>query len=233
MPRKITIPESCVDSEAEKKTPCVKHAEPCVKHAIIKPKRQITDAQREHLNKIRELAMQKKKELKEITLKSKLAKTVPRAELAAQYDNYMAQKSKTSVPKPKPRVDPEPESESESDSEVIVKKKGVLLAVNNLRDLEGDRAAGKRTLAARFGLTFARRENAALVLAPFVLGLPWLPLGYLWAFLLPLMTLPLACWLARACLAAHPHRSVNQLLAHAAALHASFGLLLSLALLLP
>ena len=104
MPRKIT----CVSSEA---------------NAIIKPKRQITDAQREHLNKIRELAMQKKKELKEITLKSKLAKTVPRAELAAQYDNYMAQKSKTSVPKPKPRVDPEPESESESEEEVIVKKK--------------------------------------------------------------------------------------------------------------
>ena len=95
MPRKITIPESCVDSEAEKKTPT---PEPCVSseaNAIIKPKRQITDAQREHLNKIRELAMQKKKELKEITLKSKLAKTVPRAELAAQYDNYMAQKSKT------------------------------------------------------------------------------------------------------------------------------------------
>ena len=122
MPRKIT----CVDSEAEKKTPCVSseaNAEPCVKHAIIKPKRQITDAQREHLNKIRELAMQKKKELKEITLKSKLAKTVPRAELAAQYDNYMAQKSKTSVPKPKPHVEPEPESESESEEEVIVKKK--------------------------------------------------------------------------------------------------------------
>ena len=116
MPRKITIPESCVDSEAEKKTPT---PEPCVKHAIIKPKRQITDAQREHLNKIRELAMQKKKELKEITLKSKLAKTVPKQELAAQYDNYIAQKA---TQKPKPRVDPEPESESESEEEVIVKK---------------------------------------------------------------------------------------------------------------
>ena len=122
MPRKITIPESCVDSEAEKKTPCVS-SEAVSSLAMIKPKRQITDAQREHLNKIRELAMQKKKELKEITLKSKLAKTVPRAELAAQYDNYMAQKSKTSAPKPKPRVDPEPESESESEEEVIVKKK--------------------------------------------------------------------------------------------------------------
>ena len=109
----------------------------------------------------------------------------------------------------------------------------VLLAVNNLRDLETDRAANKKTLAARFGLNFARRENAALVIAPFILGLAWLPLGYLWAFLLPLLTLPLAWWLARACLTATPDSQVNQLLAQAAALHAAFGLLLALAFLLP
>ena len=87
----------------------------------VKPKREITDAQREHLNKIRLLAMAKKAELKEITLKSKLAKTVPKQELAKQYDNYVAQKAVQAV-KPKPKPEPEPESEEEEEETIIVKK---------------------------------------------------------------------------------------------------------------
>jgi hypothetical protein len=92
---------------------------------VVKPKREITDAQREHLNKIRLLAMAKKTELKEITLKSKLAKTVPKKELAEQYDNYIAQKAVQAVTKqpaktPAPR--PEPESEEEEEETIIVKK---------------------------------------------------------------------------------------------------------------
>ena len=108
---------------------------------IVKPKRPISDAQREHLNKIRELAMKKKAELKEITLKSKLAKTVPKQDLAKQYDEYVENKVKTKKeevkkevvsdsepeviikkPKPKKKIVYVEESESEEE-EVIVKKK--------------------------------------------------------------------------------------------------------------
>ena len=82
MPRKINL---------EVETPVV---EPIT---VPKPKREITEAQREHLNKIRTLAMAKKAELKEITLKSKLAKTVPKQELAKKYDEYIAQKAVQAV----------------------------------------------------------------------------------------------------------------------------------------
>jgi hypothetical protein len=93
----------------------------------VKPKRQISDAQREHLNKIRELAMKKKAELKEITLKSKLAKTVPKQDLAKQYDEYVENKVKTKKEEVKKEVEVELSSSKKSstfeeEEEVIIKK---------------------------------------------------------------------------------------------------------------
>ena len=79
----------------------VYETEPVKNHKTepVKPKRQISEAQREHLNKIRELAMKKKAQLKEITLKSKLAKTVPKQDLAKQYDEYVENKVKLQTKK--------------------------------------------------------------------------------------------------------------------------------------
>ena len=51
----------------------------------------------------------------------------------------------------------------------------VLIAINNLRDLEEDRLSVKRTLAVRFGKTFSRVEITLLCLLPHVIGLWFWP----------------------------------------------------------
>ena len=68
-----------------------------------------------------------------------------------------------------------------------------ILVVNNVRDLETDRRAGKRTLAVRLGRERTRMLYAAmLVLAFLTAPLPWL-LGSMSAWLLlPLAGVPLA-----------------------------------------
>lgn len=51
----------------------------------------------------------------------------------------------------------------------------VLIAINNLRDIEEDTKTGKRTLAVRFGKFFARQEIFFLCWIPFVLGFLYWP----------------------------------------------------------
>ena len=50
------------------------------------------EKQKIHLENIRKKAMEKKRELKEITLKAKLMKLEPKIELAKQYDDYVNNK---------------------------------------------------------------------------------------------------------------------------------------------
>ena len=82
-----------------------------------------------------------------------------------------------------------------------------ILVVNNIRDADSDRAAGKRTLAVLLGRGGARIEYIALIVVayaiPFVL---WLGLGLRPTVLLPLLTLPLAVRLIRTVLKFSAHR---------------------------
>jgi hypothetical protein len=51
------------------------------------------EKQKVHLDSIRQMAMDRKKQLKEITLKSKLIKLEPKLDLAKQYDEYINNKN--------------------------------------------------------------------------------------------------------------------------------------------
>ena len=97
MPKKnsIDIPQDKILME-EELTP--EETQP-VQATLTKPKRQISDAQREHLNNIRAKALEKKAEMKEETLKAKLAKTIEKKELVKKYDEYTQEKEKEEVKK--------------------------------------------------------------------------------------------------------------------------------------
>ena len=73
---------------------------------LTKPKRQISDAQREHLNNIRSKALEKKAQMKEETLKAKLAKTLEKKELVKKYDEYAEKEKET--PKPPEKIETQP-----------------------------------------------------------------------------------------------------------------------------
>ncbi|MDD5088984.1 MAG: 1,4-dihydroxy-2-naphthoate polyprenyltransferase [bacterium] len=66
-----------------------------------------------------------------------------------------------------------------------------LLAVNNLRDLDSDRAAGKRTLAVRLGRRFAQWEFALCCILPFAVPVVLFFHGCTNPILLPILSLPL------------------------------------------
>ncbi len=108
----------------------------------------------------------------------------------------------------------------------------VMIAVNNMRDIVGDADANKRTMAVRFGMTFARMEVTFLILVAFMLNLYWFTRHEPLAALLPFAILPLATLLIRGVWAQQPGRVYNRFLGIAALLQILFGSLLGIGLLL-
>ena len=107
-----------------------------------------------------------------------------------------------------------------------------ILVVNNLRDIETDRRAGKRTLAVRIGEQATRLQYVLLILGPYALTpVLWAMDAGAWV-LLACGSLPIALILVRAVLSGTTGRSLNDILKRTALLHFAFGALLALGLLL-
>ncbi len=91
----------------------------------------------------------------------------------------------------------------------------VLIAVNNLRDIDEDRAAGKRTLAVRFGKRFARVEIAILCFLPLLMGTHWMHHSELTTYL-PMLTGILGFVIAKNVAETEPSPAYNKFLGLAA-----------------
>jgi 1,4-dihydroxy-2-naphthoate octaprenyltransferase len=108
-----------------------------------------------------------------------------------------------------------------------------ILVVNNVRDLDTDRRAGKRTLAVRLGRTRTRVMFAVILYLAYLLTpVTWIfgPLSP-WLFL-PWLTLPLAATIVRTVRNRTDGASLNEALARTGMLQLVFCMLLSAGLLL-
>jgi len=107
-----------------------------------------------------------------------------------------------------------------------------ILVVNNVRDFEGDRRAGKTTLVVRFGRSSGVREYGLLLLVSYAIPIVLYVLGWSSAWVcLPLLTLP---WALRLFRSVTNDRGValNQTLAGTAKLLSVFGVLLGIGIVL-
>ncbi len=103
-----------------------------------------------------------------------------------------------------------------------------ILVVNNVRDIDTDRRAGKRTLAVRLGRERARKLYLVLIGGAYpVLAIGLVAADGPGAAMIALLSAPLAIKPARAVLAATDGPTLNAALAGTGALLAAFSLLLA------
>jgi 1,4-dihydroxy-2-naphthoate polyprenyltransferase len=108
-----------------------------------------------------------------------------------------------------------------------------ILVVNNVRDLETDRRAGKRTLAVRLGRPRTRTVFGLMVYGAFLTApIPWIAGSLSPWLLLPLVLLPAAVELVRMVRTHTDGPTLNDALARTGLLQLGFCILLSVGLLL-
>ncbi|HEX2104193.1 MAG TPA: 1,4-dihydroxy-2-naphthoate polyprenyltransferase [Solirubrobacteraceae bacterium] len=108
-----------------------------------------------------------------------------------------------------------------------------ILVVNNVRDLETDRRAGKRTLAVRLGRPRARTIFGLMVYGAFLTApIPWIAGSLSPWLLLPLVLLPPAVELVRMVRTHTDGATLNEALGRTGLLQLGFCILLSVGLLL-
>ena len=106
-----------------------------------------------------------------------------------------------------------------------------ILVVNNVRDLETDREAGKKTLAVLIGYGASRAEFVGLLGLSYAIPVWfWLARGHSPAVLLPLLTIPYAAAIARTVLTDASGEALNPALEQTGKLLAGHSILYALGL---
>lgn len=105
-----------------------------------------------------------------------------------------------------------------------------LIAINNLRDIDEDRRVGKRTLAVRKGIAFAKMEITLFCLAPILVGTAWLALGHGRLYAVPLALTPMSLYISWKVVRTVPGPEYNKLLALAAIQLLVFAILFTIGL---
>lgn len=104
----------------------------------------------------------------------------------------------------------------------------LLIAINNLRDIEEDKKTKKLTLAVRFGESFGKWEITSIAALPFILNFYWYFTGRFFVFLLPFTTILIAINLVKNIWIHSPSRIYNRYLGESSMLLMLFGLMLIL-----
>lgn len=107
-----------------------------------------------------------------------------------------------------------------------------LLMVNNYRDIENDRRAGKKTLAVFMGAQWSRRFYLLLGAFAFVMGACFAFNYHVWAFLLPIVYLLLHVKTYRRMVAIDHGRELNSILVETSRNIFIYGLLVSIGFLI-